>query len=170
VSLEETTVTGYPPRGATKLGIFCHDARRQQEAAPVTHPRTETISSDERPEPVPVDRGPRRVGGPGARLTALTAALSTVLAGGVVTAAYRSFHSGSAAASLVPSTAFAFATVDLGLPGGQADALSAFAGHFPGSPTRTGNGSAVDRILRSMFRGSGNPHLDYDQDFKDWMG
>src|SRR3954451_9417379 len=106
----------------------------------------------------------------GAKLTALTTALAVVLTGGIVTAAWRAFQPHHAPESLVPSTAFAVGTLDLSLPGGQSDALAAFADHFPGSPTHHGDGSAVDRLLRAIFRGSSDPHLDYDRDVKPWLG
>src|SRR3954447_17259598 len=107
---------------------------------------------------------------PGAKLTALTTALAVVLTGGIVTAAWRAFQPHHAPESLVPSTAFAVGTLDLSMPGGQSDRLAAFADHFPGSPTHRGDGSAVDRLLRAIFRGSSDPHLDYDRDVKPWLG
>src|SRR4051812_4474268 len=107
---------------------------------------------------------------PGARLTALTTALAVVLTGGVVTAARRPFEPHHAAESLVPSTAFAVATLDLSMPRGQADALSTFADHFPSSPTHHGDGSAVDRLLRAIFRETSDPRVDYDRDVKPWLG
>src|SRR3954451_17704457 len=113
---------------------------------------------------------PRAAMTPGAKLTALTTALAVVLTGGIVTAAWRAFQPHHAPESLVPSTAFAVGTLDLSLPGGQSDALAAFADHFPGSPTHHGDGSAVDRLLRAIFRGSSDPHLDYDRDVKPWLG
>src|SRR3954468_8337951 len=107
---------------------------------------------------------------PGAKLTALTTALAVVLTGGVVTAAWRAFQPHHAPESLVPSTAFAVGTLDLSMPGGQSDALAAFADHFPGSPTHRGDGSAVDRLLRAILHGSSDPHLDYDRDVRPWLG
>ena len=115
-------------------------------------------------------RRPGAPGAPGTRLTALTTALALVLVGGVVTAAWRSFASQHAPAELIPASAFAVATADLTLPHGQADALQAFADHFPSSPTRHGSGSAVDRLLRAAMRGSSDPHLDYDDDIASWLG
>src|SRR3954451_3382238 len=106
----------------------------------------------------------------GARLTALSTALAVVLTGGVVPAACRACEPRHAAESLVPSTAFAVATLDLSMPDGQADALSTFDDHFPGSPTHHGDGSAVDRLLRAIFRDSSDPHVDYDRDVKPWLG
>src|SRR3954470_16224190 len=106
----------------------------------------------------------------GAKLTALTTALAVVLTGGIVTAAWRAFQPHHAPESLVPSTAFAVGTLDLSLPGGQSDRLAAFADPFPESPTHRGDGSAVDRLLRAIFRGSSDPHLDYDRDVKPWLG
>src|SRR3954470_23223614 len=107
---------------------------------------------------------------PGARLTALSTALAVVLTGGVVTAAWRAFEPRHAAESLVLSTAFAVGTLDLSMPGGQADALSSFADHFPGSPTHHGDGSAVDRLVRAISRASSDPPVDYDRDVKPWLG
>src|SRR3954454_4432199 len=106
----------------------------------------------------------------GAKLTALTTALAVVLTGGIVTAAWRAFQARAAPDSLVPSTAFAIGTIDLSMPSGQADALSAFADHFHGSPTHSGDGSAVDRLLRAIFRQTSGPHVDYDHDVKPWLG
>src|SRR4051794_37275553 len=94
---------------------------------------------------------------PGAKLTALTTALAVVLTGGVVTAAWRAFEPRHAAESLVPSTAFAVGTLDVGMPGGQADALSTFADHFPGSPTHHGDGSAGGPPPRAPFPGAPPP-------------
>ncbi|HET7530352.1 MAG TPA: hypothetical protein VFJ98_05270 [Mycobacteriales bacterium] len=133
------------------------------------HPPVDEISQESglgvaaRPLPRPsVSRG--------ARLTALSTALAVVLAGGVVTAAWRAFEPHHAAEELVPASAFAVGTIDLSLPAGQADALSAFADRFPGSPTHHGDGSAVDRLLRAIFRTSSDPHVDYDRDVKPWLG
>ena len=105
----------------------------------------------------------------GAKLTALTTAVAVVLAGGVVTAAWRSFQSHDAPEQLVPSTAFAVGTLDLTMRG-QDDALASFANHFPSAPTHHGDGSAVDRLLRAIFRDSSDPHVDYDKDIKPWLG
>src|SRR5437763_937904 len=107
---------------------------------------------------------------PGAKLTALTTALAVVLTGGVVTAAWRAFQPHHSPEALVPSTAFAVGTLDLSMPGGQAEALATFAAHFPGSPTHRGDGSAVDRLLRAIFHASSDPHVDYDRDVKPWLG
>jgi hypothetical protein len=125
---------------------------------------TDTISSGDEPE-----RLPRRVRGPaaptpGARTTALTAALSLVLAGGVATAAYRTSTDAADPTTLVPASAFAVATLDLSAPG---EALGGFADHFPGSPTHQGDGSAKDRLLRKLFA---DPDFTYDDDIKPWLG
>ena len=106
---------------------------------------------------------------PGAKLTALTTALALVLTGGVVTAAWRAFQSHDGPEQLVPSSAFGIATLDLSMRGHD-DALSTFANHFPHSPTHHGDGSAADRLLRAIFRGSSDPHVDYDHDIKPWLG
>jgi hypothetical protein len=126
------------------------------------------ISQDNRFSlPIPAPRLPGA--NPGARLTALTTALALVLTGGVVTAAWRSFQSHTAPERLVPSTAFAVGTFDLGMRG-QSDALMNFANHFPGSPTHHGDGSAVDRVLRAAMHDSSDPRVDYDHDVKPWLG
>jgi hypothetical protein len=124
----------------------------------------DTITSGDGPERLP--RGSWRPGAPtpGARTTALTAALALVLAGGVATAAYRTSTDAADPTSLVPGSAFAVATIDLGAPG---DALGEFANHFPGSPTHDGDGSAKDRLLRKMFA---DPDFSYDKDIKPWFG
>ena len=106
---------------------------------------------------------------PGAKLTALSTALALVLAGGVVTAAWRSFQSHDAPTKLLPASTFAVGTLDLSLRGHD-DALSSFADHFPSSPTHHGDGSAVDRLLRAIFRGSSDPRINYDDDIKPWLG
>src|SRR3954463_10847967 len=113
---------------------------------------------------------PRAAVTPGAKLTALTTALAVVLTGGVVPAPWRPSQPKHAAEALVPSTAFAVGTLDLSMPSGQADALSTFTAHFPSSPTRHGDGSAVDRLLRAIFRETSDPHVDYDRDVKPWLG
>lgn len=129
---------------------------------------TDTISSGDPFRPGPSLRR-RRGAASGARTTALTTALALVLAGGVATAAYRGTSGTSDPTTLVPSSAFAVGAVDLGLPGGQDDALRHFADHFPGSPTLHGDGSTVDRLLRPLFRGS-SPSVDYDRDIRPWLG
>jgi hypothetical protein len=72
--------------------------------------------------------------------------------------------------SRLPSTTFAMAAVDLSLPGGQDDSLDAFADHFPGSVTRQDGGSAEELLLRRLFRDTSDPHADYDEDIKPWLG
>jgi hypothetical protein len=127
---------------------------------------TDTISSDEGPERLPRTRWPRPAA-TGGRTTALSAAVALVLAGGVATAAYRSSTDAADPAELIPASAFAVATVDLGVSG---DTLGDFADHFPGSPTHRGDGSATDRLLRAMLRDSTDPHVDYDEDVRPWLG
>lgn len=134
----------------------------------MTDPFTETLTSEAPPDRL--RRGDGRRLNAGTQATALTAALSLVLVGGVATAAYRSFQGSRGPATLVPSTAFAFASMDLSLPGGQSDALGTFAGHFPGSPTRTGHGSPAQRLIRAMLHDSSDPQVNYDSDIKPWLG
>ena len=128
----------------------------------------DTISSEEPGRAAAPAREPGRAGA-GAKATALSAALTLVIAGGVATAAYRSSTDSTGPASLVPANAFAIASVDLGLSGGQDDALDAFLDHFPGSPTRSGSGSTRDRLLRAFLSSIDGP-VDYDEDVKPWLG
>lgn len=105
----------------------------------------------------------------GGRLTALTTAVALVFTGGVATAVWRSAGQGHNAEQLIPSTAFAVGTVDLSMPDGQGDALQTLANRFPHSPTHSGTGDAVDRLLRAAF-GSSDTHVNYDRDIKPWLG
>jgi hypothetical protein len=136
----------------------------------VSDPSTETISNESPGSGRRVGPSAWSTSTPGLRTTALTAALSLVLAGGGATAAYRGLQSPDEAFSLVPASAFAVAAVDLSLPGGQDDSIASFADHFPDSVVRDGSGSTVDRILRAMFRDSSDPHVDYDDDLAPWLG
>jgi len=132
----------------------------------VTEP-SDIISSDE-----PAGgrwRGPREAPlAAGTRATAMTAALTLVLGAGVVTAAWRGTSSGTSPEALIPANAFAVATADLSLPGGQSDALETLLGRFPGLHLM-GDGSIRDRVLRTMLHGV-QPSIDYDADVKPWLG
>jgi hypothetical protein len=129
---------------------------------------TDVISSDE-PTERP-GRMPRQgsLAGAGARTTAMTAALTLVVAAGVTTAAYRGATGGTSPTSLIPAGAFAVATADLSLPDGQAGALETLLGRFP-ELHLTGDGSIRDRVLRSIIQ-SGDDSIDYDKDVKPWLG
>ena len=130
---------------------------------------TDTISSNDGSGRYDVTPGPRATG-TGVRVTALTSAVSLVLVGGVVTAAFRSFGGSPAPDHVVPSSAFGYAQLDLSLPGGQADALSKLLGKFPDAPGKSGSGSLRDRLLTAMFKSSSDPHVDYTTDLKPWLG
>lgn len=106
----------------------------------------------------------------GLKVTALTSAVSLVLVGGVVTAAYRALGSSPAPGHVVPSSAFAYAQVDLSLPNGQSDALAKLLGKFPDAPGHEGSGSLRDRLLTAMFKKSSDPHVDYATELKPWLG
>ena len=106
--------------------------------------------------------------GAGVRTTAMSAALTLVVSAGVATAAYRGTSDSPAPETLIPSSAFAVATADLSLPGGQAGALETLLGRFPGLHLK-GDGSIRDRVLRTMLS-SWDSRLDYDEDFKPWLG
>jgi hypothetical protein len=106
--------------------------------------------------------------GAGTRATAMTAALTLVLGAGVVTAAWRGTSNGTSPEALIPANAFAVATADLSLPGGQSDALETLIGRFPGAHL-IGDGSIRDRVLRTMLHGV-QPSIDYDADVKPWLG
>lgn len=129
---------------------------------------TEVLSSDEPGRPF--GRGPREasLAGAGVRTTAMTAALTLVVAAGVATAAYRGTTNGPSPTSLIPASAFAVATADLSLPDGQAGALETMLGRFPGLHL-TGDGSIRDRVLRTMLA-SADDTVDYDKDVKPWLG
>lgn len=128
---------------------------------------TDTISSGDEPEPTPPRTRRPAAPTPGARTTALTAALALVLAGGVATAAYRTSTDAADPATLIPASAFAVATIDLSA---AEDGLGGFADRFPGSPTRDGDGSAVDRLLRPVFDEPADPALSYDKTVRPWLG
>lgn len=133
----------------------------------------ETISNDEFGREAGWSAGPGGRGRRGistTRATALSTAVALVLVGGVVTAAYRTASSGTSAAELAPSSTFAFAQVDLDLPGGQDHALSTLLNRFPSSPTHHSTGSVQDTVLGAMFRDSSDPHVDYAKDVKPWLG
>jgi len=98
----------------------------------------------------------------------MSAALTLVVAAGIATAAYRSASSDTPPAALIPANAFAVATADLSLPGGQDGALETLLGRFPGLHLQ-GGGSIRDRILRSMLH-SADASIDYDSDVKPWLG
>ena len=111
------------------------------------------------------EHAPRRRG---TKATALTAAALLVGTAGVATALFRSSSSDRDPATLIPADAFAVASADLSLPGGQADALDTLLGRFPGLHL-TGGGSIQDRILRTMLHGA-QPTINYDADVKPWLG
>ncbi|HEX4654666.1 MAG TPA: hypothetical protein VH274_02870 [Mycobacteriales bacterium] len=129
---------------------------------------TDFISSEE-----PAGSSGRRpretsLAGAGVRTTAMTAALTLVVAAGVATAAYRSSSSSTQPTALIPANAFAVATADLSLPGGQSGALETMLGRFSGLHLE-GAGSIRDRVLRTMLH-SADPSIDYDSDVKPWLG
>jgi len=132
---------------------------------------TDTISSDDGAQ-WPLPDSPsyggtlRRLGG-ASRTTAMTAAVSLVLLGGVTTVAVRSFAPGSNLADAVPGSAFGVATFDLSLPDGQDDATAHLVKRFPGAPT--GAGSIRDRLLNEFFKSTSDPHVDYSA-VKPWLG
>lgn len=128
----------------------------------------DTISSEEPTGPLGRRTRDLSPAGFGVRATAMSAALTLVVAAGVATAAYRSSSSSTSPASLIPANAFAVAAADLSLPGGQSDALETMLGRFPGIHL-TGDGSLRDRILRSMLK-SAQPSINYDSDVKPWLG
>lgn len=103
-------------------------------------------------------------------LTVMTTVAALTLAGGVVTAAWRSTSDSRGPATLIPASAFAVGTIDLSLPDGQAHALMTLADRFPDSPTHSGDGSAADRLLRALFHASTGTRVDYDRDVKPWVG
>jgi hypothetical protein len=131
---------------------------------------SDTISSDDPGRRWPGARRPGRSALPaGALATAVATAASLVLIGGVVTASVRVGQTSSAAADLVPASAFAFAEVNVAPAGGQSNALKQFLDHFPSSPTHA-KGAVRDTLLRALLRDSSDPHVDYDKDVRPWLG
>lgn len=129
---------------------------------------TDFISSEE-PTPSSWRRSREAsLAGAGVRTTAMTAALTVVAAAGIATAVARSSSSGTQPAALIPANAFAVATADLSLPGGQSDALETMIGRFPGAHL-VGSGSIRDRVLRTLVH-SADASIDYDSDVKPWLG
>lgn len=137
---------------------------------------TDTISSDESPR-WPVFERPPHGGQYGGRLrrlsvatqtTAMTAAVSLVLLGGVATVTVRSLAPAADAADVVPASAFAIAEVDLSLPDGQDAAAEHLLARFPGA--LRGSGSIRDRLLGALFASSSDPHVDYRKSVKPWLG
>lgn len=132
---------------------------------------TDIISSDDGAQwPAPDQPSPggalRRFGGT-TRTTAMTAAVSLVLLGGVATVAVRNFAPGGDAADVVPASAFGIAQLDLSLPDGQDEATANLVKRFPGAPT--GSGSIRDRLLKEFFKNTSDPHVDYSE-VKPWLG
>jgi hypothetical protein len=99
--------------------------------------------------------------------TAMTAAVSLVLVGGVTTAAVRNFAPGADPAAVVPASAFAFVQLDLSLPDGQDAAVAHLVDRFPGA--LKGSGSIRDRLLRAFFKKTSDPHVDYSS-VEPWLG
>ena len=102
------------------------------------------------------------------RTTAMTAAVSLVLLGGVTTAVARNFATGADAADAVPASAFGIVQLDLSLPDGQAGAVEHLVKRFPGA--LNSSGSIRDRLLRAFLKDSEDPHVDYDTSVKSWLG
>jgi hypothetical protein len=167
--------TERPEGSGDDIRRICDDAVDAKERRPVSGSTPETISSegpyDDRRRFGDRDRSDPGSGPRGLRTTALAAALSLVLAGGVATAAYRAIQSPADVTTMLPASTFAMMSIDLGLPGGQDEQLDAFLDHFPGSITRQdGSGSTVDRLLRDVFDDSADPHVDYDDEIGPWLG
>jgi hypothetical protein len=110
--------------------------------------------------------GWRRLRG-ASQTTAMTAAVSLVLVGGVTTVAVRNFAPGADPAAVVPASAFAFAELDLSLPDGQDAAVAHLVDRFPGA--LKGSGSIRDRLLRAFFKSTSDPHVDYSS-VEPWLG
>ena len=109
----------------------------------------------------------RRLGG-ASRTTAMTAAVSMVLLGGVATVTVRNLAPVANPAEVVPGSAFAIAQLDLSLPAGQDDATAHLVHRFPGAAK--GSGSIRDRLLTELFKSSNDPHVDYGPTIKPWLG
>ena len=102
------------------------------------------------------------------RTTAMTAAVSLVLVGGVTTAVARNFAPGADAADAIPASAFGIVQIDLSLPDGQDEAVAHLVKRLPGA--LDSSGSIRDRLLRAFLKDSEDPHVDYDTSVKSWLG
>ena len=128
---------------------------------------SDTLSSEQPAVPSRWRTRETSLAGAGVRTTAMTAALTVVAAAGIATAIARGTTGETSPAALIPASAFAVATADLSLPGGQADALETMLGRFPGVHL-TGGGSIRDRILRAILPSDAG--ASYDADIKPWLG
>jgi len=98
----------------------------------------------------------------------LGAAVTLVFGMGVATAIYRSSNGGPDPARVVPSDAFAFATLDFNLASGQEAAINRMLELFP-EIKLAGGGSFKDRVFRALTQAS-PPVVDYDTRVKPWLG
>jgi hypothetical protein len=132
----------------------------------------DTIASGDGPgQSGPYDVTPApRAATTGLKMTALTSAVSLVLVGGVVTAAYRASGGSVTPDHLMPASAFGYAQLDLSLPNGQSDAIDKLISKFPDAPPLSGSGSLRDRLLTALFKSSSDPHVDYATELKPWLG
>jgi hypothetical protein len=94
--------------------------------------------------------------------------LALVLATGVATAIYRTSSGAPDPAQVVPSNAFAVATLDFHLASGQEAAINRMLGLFP-EIKLAGGGSFKDRVFRALTQAS-PPFVDYDTRVKPWLG
>src|SRR3954453_19075908 len=117
------------------------------------------------------DRRPRRLPGFLSGLHRSVAVIATVLAvviaGGGAVVTYRTLSGGGPQPEkYAPASTFAFAKVDLDPAAGEKVAAYRFARKFPGSLThQLKNGDDLrDRLLGEVFKGTSDPHVDYDKD------
>ncbi|MEO6712589.1 MAG: DUF3352 domain-containing protein [Mycobacteriales bacterium] len=103
----------------------------------------------------------------GLALGAGALALAAVAAGGIYVAS-QAGDEGKQPESLVPSTALAFAKIDLDPPADQKLAIHEFSKKFPSGPKTTAD-DPMDGFLREIFKDeSGN--CNYETDIKPWLG
>jgi len=96
-------------------------------------------------------------------------ALALVAGGGLYFASQASDGGGDQPETLVPSTAFAFARIDLDPAPDQKVAIHEFASKFPEGP-KTDAKDPIDAILSDMFKKEGLGACSYEADIKPWLG
>src|SRR4051812_15327872 len=106
-------------------------------------------------------------------VAAIASVLAVVVAGGGAIVVYRTLSGGGPQPDkYAPASTFAFAKVDLDPSAGEKIAAYRFIRKFPGSATnKTKNADDIrDRLLDMLFKDSSDPHVDYKQDIKPWLG
>ncbi len=119
-------------------------------------------------QPVEVLAGPEPKPRSWAMMGTAAGVALAVLVGGVVYAVGQLSGGGTQPEELVPSSAFAFAKLDLDPAAGQKLAFRSFAQHFPDAAEALGgNADLRELIFSSIAEDAG---LDYEADVEPWLG